>query len=226
MLKFSYQNTKLVKLAKMLGLNKKQVMSFDLPAGFTCPAADKCKAFANRYTGKLTDGKGAQFRCYAASSESAFTPVRALRWHNFELLKSLSLEAMVELILNSIPDTVKVLRVHSSGDFFTKVYFDAWVRVASARPDITFFGYTKILPYVRAAKPDNFHLVYSMGGKMDDFVTDEPFSRVVNSIQDAVNLGLPVSCQDEPADDYNYVVNGLSFALVLHGTQPAKSRRK
>lgn len=224
MLKFSFQNSKIVKLNKYLGLPKKSVVSFDLPAGYTCPAARLCKSFANQDTGKVTDAKGIQFRCYAVSSESAFPATRRLRWHNFNSLKGLGLCDMVSLILESIPDTAKVIRVHSSGDFFSYAYFLAWVTVASIRSDITFFGYTKMIDYVKHDKSDNFHLVYSYGGKFDNMVTDEPVAYVVMTVSDAVERGLKVSCQDNPVDDYDYIVGEQSFALVIHGTQPAMGR--
>jgi hypothetical protein len=221
MLKFSKSNSKMTKLASMLGLKNSQVFSFDLPAGWTCPMADICLSKADRVTGKITDGENSKFRCYAASLESAFTTARNAHWHNFDLLKSAkTLDGMVDLILSSLPSTAKIVRIHSSGDFFNRAYFQAWVKVAIARPDVMFFGYTKILNYVSFPKPSNFKLVYSMGGKMDKKVTREPYSMVVNTIKDAVKLGLEVSCQIHPADDYNFVVAQKPFALVLHGTQP------
>ena len=219
MLKFSFRNAKIKKLAVYLGLAKNEVASFDLPAGYTCPAARACRSYANRVTGKITDGKGAEFRCYAASSEAVFTSARQNRWSNFEALRDAGAD-MVALIMGALPSTLKVLRIHSSGDFFTRAYFDAWVTVARLHPDIKFFGYTKILPYVKADKPDNFTLVYSFGGTMDAQVTDEPVAYVVNTVADAVARGLPVSCQDNPVDDYDYVTSGRTFALALHGTQP------
>ncbi len=220
MLKFSTGNSKIHKLALELGLSKKQIVCFDLPAGYTCPMANLCQAFANRETGKITDGKEMKFRCYAASSESAFTPVRNLRWHNFDALRNC--KNMVTEIENSLPVGVKVIRIHSSGDFFSKDYFNAWLTVAENHPEIIFFGYTKILEYVKIAKPENFKLVYSFGGKQDSMVTDEIVAYVVNTKMDAIKRNLAVSCDENPADDFHYIMKGQSFALVLHGTQPAK----
>lgn len=218
--KFSVSNSKMHKLAGLLGFKKSQLVAFDLPAGFTCPMAHLCQSYANRETGKITDGKHAQFRCYAASLESAFTTVRKNHWANFEALRGLSTIEMADLLSENLPKNVKVVRVHASGDFFSKDYFDAWVLVASRFPEISFFGYTKVLPYVKAPKSDNFNLVYSFGGKMDALVTDEPVSYVVGSIADAISKGLEVSCEVHPADDYNFIMARKSFALVVHGTQP------
>lgn len=223
-LKLSYGNSKLHKLAEYLGIAKKSVVSFDLPAGYTCPMASLCKSYANRETGKITDGKDMIFRCYAASGEAAFKNARLLRWHNFDLLKVLDFDGMVSLIENSLTNKIEVVRIHSSGDFFSLDYFNAWVRVAKNHPEIKFFGYTKVLPYVSAVKPDNFKLVYSYGGKLDNDLKNEPVAYVVNTVTDAIAKGLKVACLDNPSDDYDYVMGGRTFALTLHGTQPAKAR--
>ena len=219
MLKFSTGNRKINDLAKDLGLSKREVVAFDIPAGYTCPAASLCKSQANRDSGKITDGENCQFRCYAASTESCFPSVRKLRWHNYTQLVESS--DMVALIEQSLSSTIKVIRIHSSGDFFSKAYFQAWVKVAELHPEITIFGYTKVLPYVKVQKPDNFKLVYSHGGIFDNKVTDEPVSYVVLQESDAIG-SLP--CKDNPAGDFYEILKGNSFSLLLHGTQPARAK--
>lgn len=184
-LKFSSTNRKMNSLAKTLGVSKKQAVSFDLPAGYTCPAASLCKAYANKFNGKITDGKNMQFRCYAASLEAAFTNTRNAHWHNYDLLKNS--DDMANLIRESLPKNVKVVRVHSSGDFFNRDYFQAWVEVAQKNPDVQFFGYTKVLEYVTMNKPSNFSLVYSFGGIHDSEVTDSiPTCEVVKYSDESV----------------------------------------
>lgn len=223
MLKFSFANSKINKLSGYLSLTKKQVVSFDLPAGFTCPAAVLCQTYANRATGKITDGKKSQFRCYAASGEAVFKSARENRWHNFDTLVHSA--DMVSEIESSLPAGVKVIRIHSSGDFFSKKYFDAWVTVAKNHPEIVFFGYTKVLPYLSYERPENMKLVYSHGGKYDNEITSEPVCYVVNTVNDAEKMGIPVSCSEKnPADDFDYIMQQRSFAIVLHGTQPAKKK--
>ena len=63
-------------------------------------------------------------------------------------------------------------------------------------------------------------MVYSYGGKMDKFVTDEPVAYVVNSLGDCEKLGITPSCLKNKADDYNFILAKKSFGLILHGTQP------
>jgi hypothetical protein len=221
-LKFSIGNTKILELAQSHGLKSNEVTSFDLPAGWTCPAADKCQSFSNRENGKITDGDNCKFRCYAASMEARYSAARKAHWHNYDILKSLSLEKMVKLILSSIPKETKVIRIHASGDFFSKRYFQAWVKVAESRTDVRFYGYTKIINYVDAPKPDNFHLNYSFGGKMDKKLKLQPTAYVVKNIAEANERGLQVACIDNPSDDFDFIMASRTFALCLHGTQPAK----
>lgn len=120
-LTFSSSNTKLGTSAA----------TFSLPAGWTCPYADKCLKFVDRYrvmnpekegtfkisskTGKKIPykgdivthkGKNAEFDCYAANQEMQYDAVRANRWHNYDLLKEVGksggYKAQAELIVKSL----------------------------------------------------------------------------------------------------------------------------
>lgn len=224
-LTFSVGNTKILALADALGLKSSRVTSFDLPAGYTCPCADSCKSLSDKESGKITDGENCKFRCYAASMEARYTATRRAHWRNYDALRNLKTsEEMAKLIISSLASDVQIVRIHASGDFFSRKYFLAWVKVAQSLPHVKFFGYTKILPYVKAEKPDNFHLVYSFGGKMDSKRTCEPTAYVVKNIAEAIERGLHPACIDNPADDYQLIMSGQTFALCLHGTQPAQRR--
>lgn len=212
-LTFSIGNAK---LSKKIGI-------LSLPAGYTCPMADQCLAFANIKTGKIIDGKNAIFRCYAASAEALFPTTRKSRWNNFNLLNGKSKSEIVKIILNSLPKK-PYIRVHQSGDFFSQDYFDAWLEVAKLNPNQIFYAYTKCLGFwVKRINeiPDNFRLVASKGGKQDFLIEKYKlrFVQVVYSEKEAQDLGLPIDHDDSHAYKYN-----LSFALLIHGTQKAKSK--
>lgn len=220
-LKFGTSNAKMNHMAESMNLKKSQVVTFDLPAGYTCPMASMCKAFASKKTGKIIDGKNMIFRCYAASIESRFKNSRLAHWYNYDMLRGLSESDMVDLINKSIKKNVKIVRVHSSGDFFSETYFNAWVKVASLNPNIVFFGYTKIVEYVKEIKPNNFKLVYSMGGLMDNKIDDTiPTARVVEYSEESV-----CKTKDFSHEDYYKIIEQKSFTLNLHGTQPAKAKK-
>jgi hypothetical protein len=200
----------------------KDVYTFSLPAGWTCPGAKGCLAKADPTTGKITDGPDADIRCFSASQEALYPSVRKARWHNFNLLRGLTLGAMVYLILLSLPKKAREVRVHVAGDFFRQDYFDAWVEVARRRPDILFYAYTKSLPmWLRRAGtlPANFVLTASKGGRWDARIEEYSLRQavVVLSEAEARERGLELDHNDSHAMS----AEGGDFALLIHGPQRA-----
>lgn len=200
------------------------IVTFSLPAGWSCPFARECLTKADRHTGKLEDGADVRFRCYAASQEAVYTSLRERNWRNFDLLKEAgSTSKMVELISASLPKDARIVRLHVSGDFFNLDYFRAWVEVAKKFQHIIFYAYTKAVNYwwpVRSALPKNFRLVASYGGTHDKLIEKYNLisNRVVFSLEEAINSNLPID-----HDDSHAIINTISFATLLHGTQPANT---
>lgn len=197
----------------------KKVFTFSLPAGWTCPNALDCLSKANEETGKITDGKLMKFRCFAASAEAVYPAVRKSRWKNFRLLKEA--ENMAKLIQASLPKKSEIIRIHVSGDFFNKDYFLAWLHVAKNNPSIKFYFYTKMVRYVWEYKksfPDNFIYTVSRGGKEDNLIVGLRESIVVFSEKEASDKKLEID-----HDDSHAMTQGQSFALLIHGIQPAGS---
>lgn len=212
-----------LKFAKGNAKLGKETAIFSLPAGHTCLGAKDCLARANKTTGSIETGRDAVFRCYAASSENLFGNVRKGRWNNYDLLRGKSVAEMVELISEALPRNVKLCRIHQSGDFFNQDYFDAWLIVARKFPAIIFYAYTKALPlWVRRLNciPSNVKIVASLGGKFDAMIAQHNlrYVKVVFSKGEARKLKLPLD------DDDTHAWKGKgSFALLLHGTQPAQT---
>jgi hypothetical protein len=177
----------------------------------------------DRETGRVQDGPHTEFRCFAASDEQIRPSVRKARWHNFELLRGLSKKDTVKLLLASLSPFAGVVRIHVSGDFFSQAYFDAWLEVARQRPNTRFYAYTKALPYwVRRMGeiPANLVLTASIGGTHDHLISEHGLrsARVVLSEDEAKRLGLALD-----HDDSHAMNPGPSFALLIHGMQPAGS---
>lgn len=216
MLKFTIENSKLV---------DGQII-ISLPAGYSCPFALTCLAFAHKETGKIQDGEEQLVRCYAASEESAFKNARLARHHNFEQLKRCKTIAQIKsLILSSLPESSHLVRIHSSGDYFSQAYFDAWLLVAMERPNQIFYCYTKAIPFwLKALKegriPSNFKLNASFGGKFDNLILphDLKSATIVYSQEQASFLGLEIDNNDELAWKQD-----KSFALLIHGNGPQGS---
>jgi hypothetical protein len=199
------------------------ITTFSLPAGYTCPGALFCLTFADRITGTIKDGSEQEIRCFSANDEARHTSVRTSRWRNFEALKAAGTrEAMLALILASLPKKAKIVRIHVSGDFFSEAYFLAWTDVARARPDIRFYAYTKSIHLWKKLQefvPDNLILTASLGGKYDAATTGLKTAKVVFEEEQAEALGLEIDHDD------SHAYNGKdSFALLIHGTQRKGSR--
>jgi len=221
MLKFKDANGKLKKMAKKLGVKLK---TFTLPAGYTCPGAKDCLAFADRKTGKITDGEDTQFRCFMASLEATFPTLREMVWSNLELIRKAlknGVEECADLICESLPKKFDVMRVHVGGDYFSKEYLQAWIEVAKRNPDKVFYSYSKSLRFMSEfALPENLVLTASRGGKYDDLIDLHAWKEavVVYSEREAENLGLEID-----HDDTHAAFGKENFALLIHGTQPKGS---
>jgi len=179
---------------------------------------------ADRLTGKIKDGQHCKFRCFSASQECAYSNVRKLRWENYELLEEAGTTAkMSKLIQKSMPKGFTTVRPGISGDFFRESYFLAWLDVANKNPNTVFYGYTKATPFLVKYKdhiPSNFRFAASKGGTCDNLINKHSlnFSEVVFSVKEAEEKGLEIDHDDSLA----YAGN-KSFALLIHGTQPAGS---
>ena len=237
MLKFSKANAKTqalandAELAEYLQGNRK-IYSLDLLSGWSCPHAKDCLSKAvvqDNGKRKIKDGKDTQFRCFSASQEVQYTNVYNSRKHNFDLLRNLHLEDMVELINGSLPKNAGIVRIHVAGDFFSQQYLDAWYIVALRNPKILFYAYTKSLRFWVGGVTEmptlhNFVLTASYGGR-DDHMIDEfnlRSAKVVFSEAEAEELGLAIDHDDSHAAKPSLRDN--SFALLIHGTQPAGSQ--
>jgi hypothetical protein len=232
-------NSKLRALAESTGMS---TLAFDIPAGFTCPAAYICQTYANRTTGKITQGKHSQFTCYAARNEGIYKNSRLAHWHNFDLIQeTLKQEKGIESLAQMLSDDIRLLnpgivRIHSSGDMFTSAYTLAWIRVAELNPDVIFFGYTKV--YASYQMLDSVHyanlgFAFSLGSRDDRLVRDCDVTCTV--IQDGSQFNddssLFYNAQFERWDkvicgnhhdaflyseDFHRIMNRESFGIPLH----------
>jgi hypothetical protein len=197
------------------------IATFALPAGHSCPFANECLSKSDRFTGRITDGPQARFRCFSATNEARATTVRNARWRNWELLQNAkTVQGMADLIQNSLPFGITMVRLHVSGDFYNETYFKAWLNVALNNPAITFYAYTKCLGYMvkyKKAIPDNFRITASKGGKLDSLIGKHrlKYAEVVFSTEEARRKGLEIDHDDSLA-----IGSKKPFALLLHGGQP------
>ena len=213
------EQAKLQGIASWLGY-KPNVYSFSLPSGYSCPFALDCLSKADKDTGKITDGIHTRYRCFSATTEAYAKQARNQRWHNFDILRHLDYQSMVDVLHASLPSKCDICRVHVGGDFFNQKYFDAWMEVARLNPETIFYAYTKSLPYWIErinSIPTNFVLTASRGGRYDNLIDKHNLkvAEVVFSLEEAKQKNLPID-----HNEYHAINNTGNFALLIHGTQP------
>ena len=105
------------------GNDKTECFSFDLPAIETCPGrTEECSR-----------------DCYAANLMRIYKNVDAKYRRNYEIVDHPS---FVSYMVKTIPANCQ-FRIHVSGDFFHPDYVDKWIEIATSRPDVTFYAYTR-----------------------------------------------------------------------------------
>lgn len=210
---------------------KRKVGTWSVLSGKTCSHATECKSWVKvGKDGKKTiqDGKLTKFRCFSASQEVMYPSVYLSRERNTEIIKlaATSVTKAAQALLDCLPKKYGVVRIHVGGDFQTLAYFDTWLKVAKARPDVIFYAYTKALPFwIKRLKqiPENLVMTASYGGRCDDLIEKHGlrYAKVVFSESEAEELGLEIDHDDSHAARPELAEQ--SFALLLHGTQPKGS---
>ena len=131
-------------------LKKDGIKSFGLPAVKTCPFAGSCKAY-----------------CYASKGCYRFSSVVAAQEARFKLTRTPEFTTAMATELKP----GGVVRIHDSGDFYSKAYVAKWVALATCNPHTYFYAYTKSVQYFKNIKlPANFRVIYSFGGKCDRLI--------------------------------------------------------
>ena len=149
------QNSKLKKTSKALSL---RVFNFGIPAyksvsgKLTCPMADECVKF-----------------CYAKKGAYIWGNVKPAFEKRYELTKTDDfVAAMNAEILKKKPDYV---RVHDSGDYYSKSYLNKWIEIAIHNPNVRFYSYTNMVDMMlNASLPDNYDIIFSDSGKQKHLI--------------------------------------------------------
>lgn len=102
---------------------KTKSLSFDLPAVKTCPGkTNLCST-----------------KCYALQLEKMYSNVKFKYQRN--LIQSRN-KHFVEKICEEIP-SVGLFRIHVSGDFYSNVYIRKWIKIATQKPNVKFYCYSR-----------------------------------------------------------------------------------
>lgn len=187
------------------------ILAFGIPAyrsesgKLTCPAAGECL-------------KG----CYAKQGFYVMPNVR--RAQEERLALTLSEDFIATMNAEIVRRKPKIVRIHDSGDFYSRSYLMAWSDIASRCPEVSFYAYTKMIPLFKPSPgsglrppflPTNMKIVFSYGGKFD-FMIDrkaDAHSVVFDSLA-ALNAAGYVDCHER---DLTYRPDVRKVGLVYHG---------
>lgn len=132
--------------------NKKlptSTLIFNLPAVKTCPnSTPQCRKW-----------------CYARKAERMYPNVLPFRNRNHETSKQIDFVSLIHSELGR-SRTVKQVRIHESGDFYSEEYYNKWLSIARLNKDLTFYAYTKVVTLGTIKRPDNFILILSDDDKL------------------------------------------------------------
>jgi hypothetical protein len=151
------QNSKLKKTSKELGL---RVFNFGIPAyksasgKLTCPMADSCVKF-----------------CYAKKGAYIWSNVKPAFEKRYQLSKTDKfVDAMNAEIRKKKPDYV---RVHDSGDYYSRAYLKKWIDIANSNPNVRFYSYTNMIDMMlKTSLPNNYDIIFSDSGKQKHLIDE------------------------------------------------------
>lgn len=172
------QNTKIKETGNYL---KKKVFNFSIPAyksatgKITCPFADSCIKF-----------------CYAQKGNYKRFPSVAKGMEKKYLLSKQSnfVDLMNKEITKKKPDFI---RVHDSGDYYSKAYLNKWLTIAEQNPKVKFYSYTNSIKFIKDLEsiPNNFDFIFSDSGKQSNLIdkAKDRHTKIFDSIESLNKLG-------------------------------------
>jgi len=205
-LHWSTKNEKFIKTNKV-GFYK--VVGFSLPALKTCPGAGICAGV-----------------CYAQQGHFIMPNVKNAYQANLEMSKH------PEFVKQAIEDLevwekkgYNTVRIHSSGDFYSRTYLRNWKKIMKVMKNMRFYAYTKSLHMKELWKglPENCHLIQSEGGKYDHLILkDKPNARIFTNEEERDKAGYI----DGTSSDIPAIEGNKNIGLIYHGTRHLTDSQK
>jgi hypothetical protein len=189
-----------------------RIYNFGIPAFLsstglkTCPQAKDCV-------------KG----CYARQGAYLWGNVKNAYEQRLELTQSPHFESLMTLDINSKlkKSGQLVIRIHDSGDFYSREYLEKWLRVIEKFPQVFFYAYTKsvaLLKEFERVLPNNFRVIYSLGGREDYLINLEHdyHSKVFSGHATRRKLGYVNATHD---DMVAAIGKSKKIGLIYHGAR-------
>ena len=201
----------ILKLAKLSDLYKPKpinVYNFGITAVKSCPSALHCVA-----------------DCYAQQGAYRWSGVKNAYDTRYELTKTKDFPRLLDDEIKS-KRNISHVRIHDSGDFYSREYLNKWISIMHNNPDITFYAYTKevkLFKEYKAIMPSNFIYIFSYGGKWDHLIdkSKDRHAMVYETLND-----LPSEYINASDNDLQAITGNINVGLVYHGQSKMKGFKR
>ncbi len=122
----------------------RNIYAFDLPAVVSCPDSSECFK-----------------ECYANKGAFIWKSAKQSNEYNFAIALNDIEYLQAELIKEIEKKNIKFIRIHSSGDFYSKEYFLMWCNIAKRFPLLKIFTYSKAPQINKELIPNNLNIINS-----------------------------------------------------------------
>jgi hypothetical protein len=182
-----------------------RVFNFGIPAyktkkgKITCPFADGCIKF-----------------CYAQKGAYIWKNVFPAFEKRYEISKQHDFpQIMTDEIIKKKADYV---RVHDSGDFYSRDYTKKWIKIAKMNPEVRFYAYTNSVEMVKKLKfPKNWDIIFSDSGKQIDLIDKEVdrHTKIFHNHTELISLGY-TNCSENDLMATKWFNNTNKVGLIYH----------
>jgi hypothetical protein len=177
---------------KMKKSKNAKIFNFGIPAKLTCKAALECKKY-----------------CYAAKGFYLWPNVKEAQNRRYKATKKDNF--CIEMIKDIIESEASHVRIHDSGDFYSREYLNKWFTIIEALPHVTFYAYTKMIPLFKNEKlPKNFTVIFSYGGKYDHLILKNDRNAKI------FKESMPKNYIDTSNNDLNAIGKNKNIGLLIH----------
>lgn len=162
------------------------------------------------------------FRCYAIQAQKQYINTVLFRAINTHLAKN-NIPLLSNLIiaqLNKSKNTV--VRIHSSGDFFSQDYINMWNFIISAYPTIKFYAYTKRMSdfdFSNITAKENFNLINSLVSLDDKTVFNYGDSIHIKTLSENGYFVCPATKENwsgKCGSECKYCITGKTVCFHIH----------
>lgn len=201
------RNNKMIETT--LANDGKYFINFNIPALETCTCAGACKNI-----------------CYATSGRYVFKNVLdAMLWrYNMTTREDFRWFAddEIEYWKKKAKGRTLYVRVHDSGDYYSRNYALKWIQIAKDNPDCVFYSYTKCVSLWHELQdeglvPENYRIIMSTFGTQDKLIRPDDRRAIIVQDKEHIKEGMV----DGTGNDF-YATYASIVALPYHGQKKVK----